>query len=97
MYRSGLVPRGIAVLGLTAGPVLCAAGIAMMFDVFEPGSLPQVIASAPEFVWESSLGIYLMVKDSSRLRSSPAIPELPEWARVQPRRKQASPPNFNRR
>jgi hypothetical protein len=32
-----------------------------------------------------------MVKDSSRLRSSPATPELPEWARVQPRRKQASP------
>ena len=57
-------------LGLTAGPVLCAAGIAMMFDVFEPGSLPQVIPSAPEFVWELSLGIYLMVKDSSRLRSS---------------------------
>jgi hypothetical protein len=26
MYRSGLVPRGMAVLGLIAGPVLCAAG-----------------------------------------------------------------------
>ena len=62
MYRSGLVPRGMALLGLIAGPVLCAAGIAMLFDVFEPGSLPQVITAAPEFVWELSLGIYLMVK-----------------------------------
>jgi hypothetical protein len=62
MYRSGLVPRGMALLGLIAGPVLCAAGIAVLFDVFEPGSAPQVIATAPEFVWELSLGIYLMVK-----------------------------------
>jgi hypothetical protein len=26
MYRSGLVPRGMAMLGLIAGPVLCAGG-----------------------------------------------------------------------
>ena len=62
MYRSGLVPRGLALLGLIAGAVLCAAGIAMLFDVFEIGSLPQGITAAPEFVWELSLGIYLMVK-----------------------------------
>jgi Domain of unknown function (DUF4386) len=62
MYRSGLVPRGMAVLGLIAGPVLCAAGIAVLFDVIEPGSAPQVIASAPEFVWELALGIYLTFK-----------------------------------
>jgi hypothetical protein len=62
MYRSGLVPRGMALLGLIAGPLLCAAGIGMLFGVFELGSAPQVIATAPEFVWELSLGIYLMVK-----------------------------------
>jgi hypothetical protein len=62
MYRSRLVPRGMALLGLIAGPVLCAAGIGVLFDVFEPGSLPQVIASAPEFVWELALGIYLTFK-----------------------------------
>ena len=33
MYRSGLVPRPMAVLGLIAGPVLCAGGIAVLFDV----------------------------------------------------------------
>jgi hypothetical protein len=34
----------------------------VLSDVIEPGSGPQVIATAPEFVWELSLGIYLMVK-----------------------------------
>jgi len=62
MYRSGLVPRGMAILGLIAGPVLCAAGIAVLFEVIEPGSVTQVIASAPEFVWELALGLYLTFK-----------------------------------
>ncbi len=62
MYRSGLVPRGMALLGIIGGPVLCAAGIGVLFDVFEAGSAPQAIATAPEFAWELSLGIYLMVK-----------------------------------
>jgi hypothetical protein len=62
MYRSGLVPRGMAMLRLIGGPLIIASGTAVLFDVFEPGSAPQVIATAPEFVWELSLGIYLMVK-----------------------------------
>jgi Domain of unknown function (DUF4386) len=62
MYRSGLVPRGMAMLGLIGGPLVCASGIGVLFGLFEPGSAPQVLATAPEFVWELSLGIYLMVK-----------------------------------
>ena len=62
MYRSGLVPRGMALLGLIGGPLVCVTGIGVLFGAFEPGSAPQVIATAPEFVWELSLGIYLMVK-----------------------------------
>jgi hypothetical protein len=62
MYRSGLVPRGMAILGLIGGPLVCASGIGVLFGLFEPGSAPQVLATAPEFVWELSLGIYLMVK-----------------------------------
>jgi hypothetical protein len=34
----------------------------VLFDVIEPGSGAQVIATVPEFLWELSLGIYLMVK-----------------------------------
>ena len=62
MYRSGLVPRGMAMLGLIAGPVLVAAAIAVMFDVIERGGTVQGIATIPEFIWELSFGIYLIVK-----------------------------------
>jgi len=62
MYRSGLVPRGMAVLGLVGGPLICLSGIAVLFDVFQYGGTGQGIATIPEFLWELSLGIYLTVK-----------------------------------
>jgi hypothetical protein len=62
MYTSRLVPRSMAVLGLIAGPVLCAAGIAILFGVFEAGSVWQIIATIPGFLWELSLDIWLIVK-----------------------------------
>lgn len=37
MYRSGLVPRGMAMLGLIGGPLVAASGVAVMFDVIERG------------------------------------------------------------
>jgi uncharacterized membrane protein len=62
MYRSGLVPRGMAMLGLIGGPLVMASGIAIMFDVIDRGSTLQGIATIPEFFWELSLGIYCIVK-----------------------------------
>jgi hypothetical protein len=62
MYRSGLVPRGMAMLGLIGGPLVAASGIAVMFDVIERGSTLQGVATIPEFIWELSFGIYLIVK-----------------------------------
>jgi hypothetical protein len=62
MYRSGLVPRPMAALGLIGGPLVCASGIAVMFGVFEQGGTGQTVAVLPEFVWELSLGIYLTVR-----------------------------------
>jgi len=70
MYRSGLVPRGLAMLGLIGGTLLAASGIAIMFDVFERGSTPQALATIPEFIWELSFGIYLIVKG---FRPSPIL------------------------
>ena len=61
-HRSGLVPRPLAVLGLIAGPLICAAGIAVLFGIVKQGGAEQSIASIPEFLWELSLGIYLTVK-----------------------------------
>jgi len=62
MYRSGLVPRGLAMLGLVAGPVLLAGGTAGLLGVIAPDSALRTLAAAPEFAWELSLGIYLTVK-----------------------------------
>lgn len=62
MYRSALVPRPMAVLGLVGGPLICASGIAVLFGAFEPGSGPQVLATLPEIAWEASLGLYLTFK-----------------------------------
>jgi Domain of unknown function (DUF4386) len=62
MYRTGLVPRGMAVLGLIGGPLLVVAAIAIMFDVIERGSALQGLATIPEFIWELSFGVYLIVK-----------------------------------
>ena len=62
MYRSGLVPRRMAMLGLVGGAFICASGIAVLFGVIEAGSVAQAIATIPEFIWELSLGIYLIAK-----------------------------------
>ncbi len=62
MYRSGLVPRGLAMLGLIGGPLLLASFVAVLFGVFEQVSLPAAIATIPEFLRERSLGIYLIVR-----------------------------------
>jgi hypothetical protein len=76
MYRSELVPRAMAVLGLIAGPLICLSAIAVLFDVFEQGGSGQGIATVPEFFWELSLGIYLAVKGfkpSPILNTDPAV------------------------
>lgn len=61
MYLSGLVPRVIPVLGLIGAPLLLAVTIATLFDLTEHGSV-WWIAVAPIFVWELSLGVWLVVK-----------------------------------
>lgn len=74
MYRSGLVPRRMAMLGLIGGPLVCLSGIAVALGAFEAGSLPQALATIPEIAWEASLGIYLTFKG---FRPSPILLEDP--------------------
>ena len=62
MYRTGLVPRGMAMLGLVGGPLIVLSGTAVIFGVIEAGSAAQTLASMPEFFWELSFGVYLIVK-----------------------------------
>jgi Domain of unknown function (DUF4386) len=62
MYRSRLVPRVIPTLGLIGAPLLLTSTIATMFGINHLGSVWSTIAVAPIFVWELSLGVYLVVK-----------------------------------
>jgi hypothetical protein len=59
MYRSELVPRRLAWLGLVGGPLICLSGIVVLFDVDQPGGTIQGLATIPEFLWELLLGLYL--------------------------------------
>lgn len=62
MYRSELVPRRMAVLGLIGGPLLILSGIAVIFDIIEGGGSIQGVMTIPEALWELSIGIYLIVR-----------------------------------
>ncbi len=72
MYQSRLVPRGMAMLGLIGGPLICLSGIAVVMGIVGRGSAAQSIATIPEFLWELSLGVYLTVKG---FKPSPLLDE----------------------
>src|SRR3712207_6540240 len=56
MYRSRLMPRRLAILGLVAGSVLIARFVGILFGVFEPMSVVGGLMVVPEFVWELAFG-----------------------------------------
>jgi uncharacterized protein DUF4386 len=62
MYRSGLVPRLIAVLGLIGGPLIFASSAAVLFGLYEQVSVWGSIAAIPVFAWEMSLAVWIIVK-----------------------------------
>jgi hypothetical protein len=62
MYRSGLVPRVIPVIGLIGAPLQLTAVILTMFGVIDRTSVATGILVIPDFIWELSLGIYLVVR-----------------------------------
>ena len=62
LYRSGLVPRVLPVVGLIGAPLQFTAVILTMFGVIDRVSSVALILVIPIFLWELSLGIYLVVK-----------------------------------
>jgi hypothetical protein len=62
LYRSGLVPRLIPALGLIGAPLLIASATAALLRGNDPITVLAAIATAPIFLWELSLGIWLVVK-----------------------------------
>ena len=75
MYRSGLIPRPLAVLGLIAGPVLLVGNIGVLFGLWEVAGAVGVLV-APEFAWELLLGIYAAIWGFRRSASILTVSEL---------------------
>jgi hypothetical protein len=70
MYRSELVPRPMAILGMVAGSLALVTAVAVLFGAWEQGSGPAILLTILEIVWEAFLGIYLTFwgfRTSSRL------------------------------
>jgi Domain of unknown function (DUF4386) len=72
LYKSGLVPRRMAMLGLIGGPVAFVGGVFVLFGAFEQPSPALFAFTGIEIVWELSLGIYLTVNG---YRDSPLLAE----------------------
>ena len=61
MYRSRLVPRAMAMLGIIGGPLILFSFLGVLFDWWDAGTAVPAITVIPEFLWELSLGIYAAV------------------------------------
>jgi hypothetical protein len=66
MYRSRLVPRVIPALGLIGGVLLISSAVGIMLGINELVSAWSGIATAPIFVWELSLGLWMTFKGFDR-------------------------------
>lgn len=70
MWRSGLVPRGMAMIGLVGGPLAVLGGVGVLLDLWADPSTALFLFTAAEIVWEFSLSIYLLVRG---FRPSPVL------------------------
>ena len=75
MYRSGLVPRGMAMLGLIGGPLLILSFVLQLFDVYKNGSGPGALLACPRSPGKRRSAIYCAWK-GFRLSSPLASPEM---------------------
>jgi hypothetical protein len=65
MYRTGLVPRNVAWLGLIGGPLIILSGTAILLGGNQPSDTLhglQGVLTIPEFLWELFLGLYCTFK-----------------------------------
>jgi len=74
MWKSGLVPRRMAILGLIGGPLVLVRAILILFDVVEQGDATDILV-APEILWEAALGLYPLIKGFK----TPPAPLADDW------------------
>ena len=76
MYKSGLVPRRMAWLGMIGGPLLLFGNFGVLFDWWDQTGLVSLLV-IPEFIWEAFLGIYCAIRGFRK--DSPIV--RPNWRR----------------
>jgi hypothetical protein len=74
MYRSRLVPRAIPAIGLVGAPLFLLAGAGTLVGLNEATSIWTVLATIPIFIWELSLGLWLLVKGFRSAAAAPTVP-----------------------
>jgi hypothetical protein len=62
LYRSRLVPRALSLIGIVGAPILVVGFLAVMFGLIGRGAPLAALSALPVFLFELSLGIWLIVK-----------------------------------
>lgn len=83
LFRSGLVPRILPIVGFVGAPLLVASAGATMFGLWGQVSALSGLAALPVALWELALGVWLVVKgfnpvpllDRTRLAGESINPE----------------------
>ncbi|MFD8947308.1 DUF4386 domain-containing protein [Streptomyces xanthophaeus] len=70
MFRTRLVPRPIAVLGLIGGPLICISAAAVAAGLYEQVSVAGSVAALPVFAWELALAARLLTKGFDPARAA---------------------------
>jgi hypothetical protein len=71
-YKSGLVPRQLAVFGLIGGPLIFASSIAILFGAYDQTGGVGFLFAIPEIIFEAGITIYTIWKG---FRPSPILRE----------------------
>lgn len=71
LYRSGLVPKNLALIGLIGAPILVAGNISVLFGLIGQKDPATFLFAVPVAFFEFSLGVLLVVKGFNS--SSPLV------------------------
>jgi hypothetical protein len=71
MFRSRLVPRPIAILGLVGGSLVFVSGTAVLFGAYADLSTLGFAAAMPVLAWELSVALWMIIKGFRTVTPAP--------------------------